>query len=194
MLSKYGKLLLGACIMKRLVSGKSHKVSEVSEHKRCRAVSKYGKLILSAYLIEELRTWGYGTREHGERKEGLLSRYGKLMLTTCAVKKLRSGKSHKEEEQPEKNIKPSSNQGSFLPHMVKKYGKWLLGVYLLRKFHHREPEAELEEVEVKTYEEDKGSSMIKFNKVAMGALAGITAAYAIKKYRAKHSEDKTGVE
>lgn len=177
--------------MKKLISGKSHTVSEVSEHKRCRAVRKYGKLILSAYLIEELRTWGYGT---GERKEGLLSRYGKLMLTTCAVKKLRSGKSHKEEEQPEKNIKPSSNQGSFLPHMVKKYGKWLLGVYLLRKFHHREPEAELEEVEVKTYEEDKGSSMIKFNTVVMGALAGITAAYAIKKYRAKHSEDKIGVE
>mgnify|MGYP007011025764 CR=1 FL=1 len=177
--------------MKKLISGKSHTVSEVSEHKRCGAVRKYGKLILSAYLIKELRAWGYGTRE---KKGGLLSRHGKLMLTTCAVKKLRSGKSHKEEEQPEKNIKPSSNQGSFLPHMAKKYGKWLLGVYLLRKFHHREPEAELEEVEVKTYEEDKGSSMIKFNTLAMGALAVITAAYAIKKYRAKHSEDKTGVE
>jgi hypothetical protein len=187
MLSKYGKLLLGAYILKRLISGKSHTVSEVSEHKRCGTVSKYGKLILSAYLIEELRTWGYGTRE---RKEGLLNRYGKLMLTTCAVKKLRSGKSHKEKEQPEKNIKTSTNHGPFLPHAAKNFGKCLLGIYLLRKFHHRAPEAEIEEIdETETYDEDKETSMIKFNTIIVGALAGITAAYAIKKYRAKHSED-----
>jgi len=195
MLSKYGKLLLGAYILKKLISGNPHTVSEVSKHKMCGAVSKYGKLILSAYLIEELRAWGYGTREHGERKEGLLSRYGKLMLTTCAVKKLRSGKSNKEKEQPEKVIKTSTNHGSFLPHTAKKFGKCLLGIYLLRKFHHRAPEAEIEEiVETETYEEDKETSMIKFNTIIVGALAGITAAYAIKKYRAKNIEDKIDVE
>jgi hypothetical protein len=195
MLSKYSKLFLGAFLLKRLISGNSHTVSEVSEHKRCGTVSKYGKLILSAYLIEELRTWGYGTREHGERKEGLLSRYGKLMLTTCAVKKLRSGKSHKEKEQPEKNIKTSTNHGPFLPHAAKNFGKCLLGIYLLRKFHHRAPEAEIEEiVETEIYDEDKETSMIKFNTIIVGALAGITAAYAIKKYRAKHSEDNINVE
>lgn len=192
MLSKYGKLLLGVYILKRLILGKSHTVSEVSEHKRCGTVSKYGKLIVSAYLIKELRAWGYGTRG---KKGGLLSRYGKLMLTTCAVKKLRSEKSPKEKEQPEKIIKPSTNHGSFLPHVAKKYGKWLLGVYIMKKFHHREPEAEITEVvETETYEEDKGSSMIKFNKIIVGALAGVTAVYVIKKYRTKHLGHKIDVE
>jgi hypothetical protein len=193
LLSKYGKLLLGAYILRRLHSSNSH---EVSEHRSSGMLGKYGKLILGAYLVKRFRAGKrHGTAEHEESTEGLLHRYGKLMLTTYAMKRLRSRKSHKEMEQPQEYVEPPTRHGSFLPHMAMKYGKWLLGAYLMRRFHHRGPEAEITEVvETETYEEDKGSSMFKFNTIMVGALAGVTAVYAIKKYRAKHCGYKIEVE
>lgn len=195
MSNKYVKLLLGVYILKRLGLRNSHEVSEVSESKKSGAVRKYGKLILGAYLMKKLGVSRYyGTGERGSTG-GLLNRYAKLMLTTYAVKRLRSRKSRKETEQPEEYMEPSTSHCSFLRHKVKKIGKWVLGAYLLKRFHHREPEAEIEEiVETETQEEDEGTSMIKLNKVVVGALAGITAIYAIKKYRAKHSGYKIDVE
>lgn len=187
MLNKCGKLLLGVYILKRLSSKNSQEISEVSEPKRSGAVRKYGKLILGAYLMKRLKAGRYyGTREREESSGGLLHKYGSLMLTTYAMKKLRSRKSHKETEQPEQYNEPSVEHGSFLPQMAKRYGKWLLGVYLVRRFHHKEPEADIEEmVETEPYDEEEETSMITFNKVIMCALAGVTAIYAIKKYRAK---------
>ena len=196
MLNKCGKLLLGVYILKRLSSKNPQEISEVSEPKRSGAVRKYGKLILSAYLMKKLRAGRYyGTREREESSGGLLHKYGSLMLTTYAVKKLKSRKSRKETEQPEQYIEPSVEQGSFLPHMAKRYGKWLLSVYLVRRFHHKEPEAEIEEmVETKPYDEEEEPSMITFNKIILGALVGISAMYVIKKYRAKCCEHNIDVE
>jgi len=187
LLSKFGKLLLSAYILKRLDSGNSHKVADVSEHKKNGMVSKYGKLILGAYLMKRFRVGRYyGTLTHEEGTGGLLNKYGKLMLTTYALKRLHSRKSHKKTEYYEE-MEPPAHHGSFLPHLVMKYGKWLLGVYLMRKFHHKEPEAEVTEMaETEAYEEDEGSSTFKFNTIIVGALAGMAAIYAIKRYRAKH--------
>lgn len=195
MLNRYCKLLLGAYILKKLNSGNSHEITEVSEHKKSGMISTYIKLILGAYLMKRLRTGRYyGAREHEESTGGLLHRYGSLMLTTYAVKKLRSRKSHKETEQTQ-YTEPSVHGSSFLPHKAKKLGKGLLGVYLLKRLHHKEPEAETTEmVEAETYEVDKGSSLINLNKVIMGALVGVTAMYAIKKYRAKCCGHKIDVE
>lgn len=196
MLNKCGKMLLGVYILKKLSLKNSQKISEVSEPKRSGAVRKYGKLILSAYLMKKLRARRYyGTREHEESSGGLLHKYGSLMLTTYAMKKLKSRKSHKETEQPEHYTEPSVEHGSFLPHMAKKYGKWLLGVYLVRRFHHKEPEAEIEEVvETEPYYEEEEPSMTTFNKILLFALAGISAMYVIKKYRAKCCEHNIDVE
>ncbi|WP_410509869.1 hypothetical protein RSJ42_06995 [Methanosarcina hadiensis] len=188
MLGKYCKLLLGVYILKKLNSGNSHEVTEISEHKKSGLISKYSKLILGAYLMRRLKTGRYyGTRVHEESTGGLLHRYGSLMLTTYAAKKLRAKKSHKETEQLQ-DVKQPAHGSSFLPHAAMRLGKWLLGVYLLKKFHHKEPESEIEEiVETETYEEDKGSSLINLNKVIVGALVGVTAMYAVKKYRANHN-------
>ncbi|MHC1754199.1 MAG: hypothetical protein AB9861_01985 [Methanosarcina sp.] len=193
LLSKYGKLLLGAYILRRLHSGNSH---EVSEHKRSGTISKYGKLILGAYLMGKLRSGKfYGTKEHEESTGGMLNKYGKLMLTTYAMKRLRSGNSHEKTEQSQQYTEPSIHGTSSLSRMAKKYGKLLMGAYLLRRFHHEEPEAEVTEiVETETYEEGRGSSMIRFNTVLVGALAGVTALYAVKRYRAKHRGYKIEVE
>lgn len=196
LLNKHCKLLLGAYILKRVCLKSPHEVSEVSEPERGGAMSKCGKLILGAYLIKRLREGRYyGTREHEESTGGLLRKYGKLMLTTYAIKRLRSRKSQKETEQPEEYMEPSVEGRSSLPRMAKKYGKWLLGVYLMKRFHHKEePEAEVAEaLETEAEEEGEGSSMIIF-KIIMGALAGITAIYAIKKYRAKCCGQNTDVE
>jgi hypothetical protein len=79
--------------------------------------------------------------------------------------------------------------------MAKNYGKWLMGIYLLKGLHHREPEAEIEEtVETETGEKEKGSSMLKLDKIIMGAIVGVTAMYAIKKYRTKCCGHKIDVE
>lgn len=178
----------------KLKSGNSRKISKP---KKNGILSKYGKLILSAYLMKRLRTGEHnGTREHEESKEGLLQKYGKLMLTTYAIKKLQSGKSHEETEQPQQYMEePSTEYRSMLPQTVKKYGKWLTGAYLMKKLHHREPEAETTEVvETEICEEDKGSSMVKLSTIVMGAVAGATAIYAIKKYRARQSGYRIEVE
>lgn len=196
MLNKCCKLLLGVYILKRLSPKNSQEISEVSEPKRCGAVRKYGKLILGAYLMKRFKTGRYyGTRESEESSGRLLHKYGSLMLTTYAMKKLRSRKSHKGTEPPEQYTEPSVEQGSFLPHMAKRYGKWLLGVYLLRRFHYKEPEAEIEEMaETEPYDEEEETSMLTFNKIILGALAGISAMYVIKKYRAKCCEHNIDVE
>lgn len=190
MLGKYCKLLLSVYILKKLNSGNSHEVTEISERKKSGIISKYSKLILGAYLMRRLKAGRYyGTRGHEESTGGLLNRYGSLMLTTYAMKKLRSRKSHKETEQPQ-YMEPSVHGSSFLPHTAKKLGKWLLGIYLLKRLHHEEPDAEIEEtIEIETYEEDKGSSLINLNKVIVGALVGVTAMYAVKKYRANHNDE-----
>lgn len=191
---KFGKLLLSAYVLKKLNSGNSHKVSEP---KKNGIMSKYSKLILSAYLMKKLGTGKYsGTREQEGSKGGLLHKFGKLMLTTYAVKKLRSEKVPDETEQSRQYTEKSSIQcSSSSPHTAKKYGKALMGAYLLKRLHHRKPETETTEaVETKTYEESGGPSMIKFSTIVMGAVAGATAIYAIKKYRAKHSEYKIEAE
>lgn len=203
MLNKYGKLLLGAYILKKLGSRKSH---NISRQKGNGMLSKYSKLILSAYLMRKLRAGiSYGTRGHEESTGGMLKKYGKLMLTTYAVKKLQSGKSHEKIEQPEQHMKSSvgsslMHAGSSLAHVVKKYGKWIIGIYVLKKLHHvkklhhEKSKGETKEiVATKTYEE-KGSSMVKFGAIVMGVLAGATAIYAFKKYRAKHHGYRIEVE
>jgi hypothetical protein len=190
LLGRYGKLLLGAYILRKLKSGNSH---EVSGPEKNGMLSKYGKMILGAYLMKKLRTGKYfGTREHEESTGGLLQKYGKLMLTTYAVKKLRSGKSHEEVERSKQDAEPSACVSSFLSCITKKYGKWLLSAYLIKRLHNREPKTE-EVVETETYEE-KEPSMINFNKIIICALAGVTAVYAIKKYKAKNSGYKIEVE
>ena len=193
LLSKYDKLLLGAYILRRLHSGNSH---EVSEHRRSGMLGKYGKLMLGAYLVKRFRAGRHHkTAELEKSTEVLLHRYGKLMLTTYVMKKLRSEKSRNETEQSQQYMEPSMHGNSLLPHMAKKYGKWLLGAYFVRRFHHKEPRAKITEiVETEAYEEDKGSSMVKFNTIMMGALAGVTAVYIFKRYRAKHSGYKIEVQ
>lgn len=171
----------------KLKSGNSR---EISEPKKNGILSKYGKMILGAYLMKKLGTGEhYRPKEHEENKEGLLQKYGKLMLTTYAIKKIQSGKPHEETGQPQQYVKePSTQYSSMLPHKVKKYGKWLTSAYLMEKLHHKEPEAETTEVvETETCEEDKGSSMVKLSTIVMGAVAGTTAIYAIKKYRARQN-------
>lgn len=196
MLNKYCKMLLGAYVLQRLSSRNHHEVSEVSEHKKSGALREYSSLVLSAYLMKRLREGThYGTRVREDSTGGLLHKYGKLILTTYAMKKLQSRKSHEETEQPQQHTEPSVHGKSSLPHQAKKYGKWLTGAYLMKKFNHREPEAEMTEiVEKETCEEDKGSSMIKFNTIIVGALALVTAIYAINKYRIKHIGHEIDVE
>ncbi|HIH74324.1 MAG TPA: hypothetical protein HA306_03435 [Methanosarcina sp.] len=203
MLSKYGKLLLGAYILKKFISEDSN---QVSEQKTNGIMSRCGKLILATYLVNWLKSGKhYGTREHEESTGGLLHKHGKLMLTTYAVKKLKPKKSEKEAEKPDLGMKSPVHGSLSLLHRAKKYGKWALGVYLLRKFKHPEPEAKIKEVvDKEAHEEGKGPSMITFNRIVVGvlagvtaivgALAGVTAINAIKKYRAKHCGHKSGVE
>lgn len=159
-------------------------------------LGKYAKLLLGAYLVERMKAGKYfETREHKQGKEGLLHKYGKLMLATYAVKKLQSRKPHEETEQFHQCMEPPVYGSSTLPHAAKKFGKWFLSLYLIKKFHHREPVAEKTEViETEKYKEDKRSSMIKLDTILVGALAGATVLYAVKKYRSKHSGHKVNIE
>lgn len=115
--------------------------------------------------------------------------YGKVLLSAYLVNKIKSVGSEK-------------NKG------LLKYGKLVLGAYLLERLKSEKSQKEIEpetlveqdaSVESEAWAEpelnksDKGYSM-RFGKVVMGALIGVTAMYALKKHSAKKSGHKVAVE
>ena len=114
-----------------------------------------------------------------------MNKYGKLLLSAYIMKKMKSGGS------------PGS-RGT-----LHKYVKLALGAYLLNKFKSGksqkkvevevEPEEEILFTKAEEIEADKGPSM-KVGKIVLGALAGATLVYAVKKHAAKKRGYKIEVE
>ncbi len=95
-----------------------------------------------------------------------------------------------------KKIKPGKSQKS--GGLINKYGKLVLGAYLLEKLKSEKSEKEvvpkIEMKEVKSKETGGGSTTMKISKVMIGVLVGVTAVYALKKYSAKKSGYKIKVQ
>ena len=105
-----------------------------------------------------------------------MRKYGKLLLSAYIMKKIKSGKSQK---------------GG----IVRKYAKLALGTLLLKKLNSIKFEKEVKPVEeVELIETERGASRMGIGKIIMGALAGATVIYAIKKYTAKKSGHKIEVQ
>ena len=114
--------------------------------------------------------------------------YGKVLLSAYLVNKIKAVGSEK-------------NKG------LLKYGELVLGAYILERLKSEksqreiepealEPEAPVESealIEPELNKSGKGYSM-RFGRVVMGALIGITAMYALKKHSAKKSGHKVAVE
>jgi hypothetical protein len=106
-----------------------------------------------------------------------MRKYGKLLLSAYIMKKIKSGKSQK---------------GAGI---VRKYAKLALGTLLLKKLNSIKFEKEVKPVEeVELIETESGASRMGIGKIIMGALAGATVIYAIKKYTAKKSGHKIEVQ
>jgi hypothetical protein len=104
-----------------------------------------------------------------------MRKYGKLLLSAYIMKKIKSGKSQKG--------------------IVRKYAKLALGTLLLKKLNSIKFEKEVKPVEeVELIETESGASRMGIGKIIMGALAGATVIYAIKKYTAKKSGHKIEVQ
>jgi len=104
-----------------------------------------------------------------------MRKYGKLLLSAYIMKKIKSGKSQKG--------------------IVRKYAKLALGALLLKKLNSIKFEKEVKPVEeVELIETERGASRMGIGKIIMGALAGATVIYAIKKYTAKKSGHKIEVQ
>jgi hypothetical protein len=101
-----------------------------------------------------------------------MKKYGKLLLSAYIMKNIKSGGSPK-------------SRGT-----LRKYIKLALGAYLLNRLKsgisHKEvePEEEMTLSEAEGVETGKGSSM-KIGKIILGALAGATLIYAVKRRAAK---------
>lgn len=79
--------------------------------------------------------------------------------------------------------------------IVRKYAKLALGALLLKKLNSIKFEKEVKPVEeVELIETERGASRMGIGKIIMGALAGATVIYAIKKYTAKKSGHKIEVQ
>lgn len=90
-----------------------------------------------------------------------------------------------------KKIKSGKSQKG----IVRKYAKLALGTLLLKKLNSIKFEKEVKPVEeVELIETERGDSRIGIGKIIMGALAGATVVYAIKKYTAKKSGHKIEVQ
>lgn len=77
---------------------------------------------------------------------------------------------------------------------MNKYGKLVLGAYILEKLKSEKAQKEVEPEKLELNKPGEGSSMKKFRKVIMGVLVGATAIYAFKKYTAKKSGHKIEVQ
>ncbi|HII79726.1 MAG TPA: hypothetical protein HA261_04845 [Methanosarcina sp.] len=86
-----------------------------------------------------------------------------------------------------KKIKPGKSRKS--RGLINKYGKLVLGAYLLEKLKSEKSEKEaipkIEMEEVKLKEKGGGCTTMKISKVMIGVIVGVTAIYALKKYSAK---------
>lgn len=79
--------------------------------------------------------------------------------------------------------------------IVRKYAKLALGTLLLKKLNSIKFEKKVKPVEeVELIETERGASRMGSGKIIMGALAGATVIYAIKKYTAKKSGHKIEVQ
>jgi hypothetical protein len=112
-----------------------------------------------------------------------MSKYGKLLLSAYIMKKMKS------EGSPRSRGK------------MHKYAKLALGAYLLNKLKSGktqkevkvEPEEEIILSKAGKVETGGGSSM-KIGKIILGALAGATLIYTVKKHAAKRKGHKIEVE
>jgi len=90
--------------------------------------------------------------------------------------------------------------------IIGKYARLAIGAFLLKKLKSMkfekeiepeiepEVEPEVEPVEVELDETARGSSLMVIGKIVMGALAGATIIYAIKRYTGKKSGYKINVQ
>ena len=117
-----------------------------------------------------------------------ISKYGKLLLSAYIMKKIKS-------------VRSPSSKGT-----LRKYAKLALGAYLLNKLKSGitqkegeiEPEEEMvlgepAEIEAGEVGAGRGSSM-RVGKIILGALAGATLIYAVKKRAGKRRGHKIEVE
>jgi len=112
-----------------------------------------------------------------------VNKYGKLLLSAYIMKRMKSGGS-------------SGKRG-----ILHKYAKLALGAYILNKLKsgklEKEIKAELEPEEMiseEKIETGKGRPSMGIGKIIMGALAGATLIYAVKRHTAKKRAHKIAVE